>query len=99
MKMPTSRKPRVAATMPACFASSPTVGDTDDSARSFSGAGSAPALRSFASCCASAGVKEPVIWPSAPISLWMTGAETSVSSRMMASWRPRPVRFFGPPAM
>ena len=96
MKSATSAKPSPAATRPACFASSPTVGETEDSARSLSGAGRAPAFRSFASCCASAAVNWPVIWPRAPISLWMTGAETSVSSRMIASWRPRSLEFLGP---
>ena len=74
-----------AAHFAASIASSPTVGATVVSAKIFIGAGKAPALSSFASFCASAAVKWPVIWPDEPISLWMTGAEMSWSSRTIAS--------------
>ena len=99
MKIATSEKPSAAATIPASFASSPTVGDTEVSARIFIGAGSAPALSSAASLRAEAGSKWPVIWPLAPISPLMTGAETSCSSRTIASCRPRSPGFLGPCAL
>ena len=99
MKIATSAKPMAAAQTPDLIASSPTVGATELSARIFSGAGSAPAFRSAASCFASWSVKRPVITPSEPISDWMRGAEMSVSSRMIARHRPSPVLFLGPPAL
>ena len=99
MKIATRRKPIAAATLPAWIASSPTVGATVVSARIFIGAGSAPALSSSASFFAAFASKRPVISPCEPISLLMTGAEMSVSSRTIASWRPRSVGFFRPCAL
>ena len=99
MNSATSENPSTAAIMPAFFASSPTVGETESSASSLSGTGSAPALRSFASCCASATEKLPEIWPLVSISPCRTGAEISAPSRMIASSRPRSVAFFAPCAM
>ena len=84
-KSATSAKPSAAAMIPACVASSPTVGETEVSARIVSGAGRAPALSSAASLLAEAASKRPVISPREPISSLMTGAEMSVSSRMIAS--------------
>ena len=74
--------------MPELMASLPTVGSTLDSESILRGAGSAPALRSEARALASSSVKLPVICPLRPISLSMTGEETSSSSRMIASLRP-----------
>ena len=89
MKITTSKSPSSVAFLPEAIESAPRLAPTVRSSITVSLAGSAPDRSVTARSLASATVKLPLIWPEPPrIGSRMTGAETTLPSRMMAKGRP-----------